>query len=38
MRDILSLFFAYAKSGLKSRFQYKLDAIVATLAVFLREA
>lgn len=38
MRDILSLFFAYARSGLKSRFQYKLDAIVATCAVFLREA
>ncbi len=38
MRDILSLFFAYAKSGLKSRFQYKVDAIVVIFAVFLREA
>ncbi|MCQ4022120.1 MULTISPECIES: ABC transporter permease [unclassified Ruminococcus] len=38
MKDILSLFFAYAKSGLKTRFQYKLDAIVTTFAVFLREA
>ncbi len=38
MKDIFSLFFAYAKSGLKTRFQYKLDSVVATLAVFLREA
>lgn len=38
MKDILSLFLAYAKSGLKARFQYKLDAMSATLAVFLREA
>lgn len=38
MKDILQLFFAYAKSGLKSRFQYTLDAIVATFAVFFREA
>lgn len=38
MRDILSLFFAYARSGLKSRFQYKVDAIVVIIAVFLREA
>ncbi len=38
MRDIVSLFLAYARSGLKSRFQYKLDAVVSTLAVFIREA
>lgn len=38
MKDIISLFFAYAKSGIKSRFQYKLDSLVATLAVFIREA
>lgn len=38
MRDIASLFFAYAKSGIKTRFQYRLDAFTATLAVFLREA
>ncbi len=38
MKDILSLFFAYAKSGLKTRFQYKLDALVASFAVFFREA
>ena len=38
MKDILSLFFAYARSGLKSRFQYKVDAIVVIFAVFLREA
>ena len=38
MKDILALFFAYARSGLKSRFQYKVDAIVVIFAVFLREA
>lgn len=38
MKDILSLFCAYARSGLKSRFQYKVDAIVVIFAVFLREA
>jgi len=38
MKDILQLFCAYAKTGLKSRFQYKLDAIAAIFAVFFREA
>lgn len=36
--EILSLFFAYAKIGLKTRWQYKLDTIVTSLAVFVREA
>ncbi len=38
MKDIISLFFAYAKTGLKTRFQYKLDSVISTIAVFLREA
>lgn len=38
MKDIFSLFFAYAKTGIKTRFQYKLDSVVSTFAVFFREA
>ena len=38
MKDILQLFFSYAHSGLKSRFQYTADAIISTMAVFFREA
>lgn len=38
MKDLLSLFFAYAKTGIKSRFQYGFDAVFAALAVFVREA
>ena len=38
MKDIVSLFFAYAKSGIKTRFQYKLDSVVSSFAVFFREA
>lgn len=38
MEDIVSLFFAYAKLGIKIRFQYKLDSVVSSFAVFFREA
>lgn len=38
MKDIISLFFAYAKTGIKTRFQYKLDSVISTFAVFFREA
>ena len=38
MKDIISLFFAYARTGLKTRFQYKLDSVISTFAVFFREA
>ena len=38
MKDIVSLFLAYAKSGIKTRFQYKLDSVVSSFAVFFREA
>nr|DAZ10707.1 MAG TPA: ABC-2 family transporter protein [Caudoviricetes sp.] len=38
MEDIVSLFFAYVKLGIKIRFQYKLDSVVSSFAVFFREA
>lgn len=38
MKDIILLFFAYARTGLKIRFQYKLDSVISTFAVFFREA
>lgn len=38
MEDIVSLFFAYAKLGIKTRFKYKLDSVVSSFAVFFREA
>lgn len=38
MKDTISLFFAYAKLGLKTRFQYKVDTIVTSFAVFFRES
>ncbi len=38
MKDLISLFFAYSRSSLKARLSYKLDAFVASLAVFIREA
>lgn len=38
MKDLLSLFAAYAKTGIKARFQYSFDAIFATFSVFFRES
>lgn len=38
MKDIVELFLAYAKSGIKSYFAYRLDAVMRTIAVFLRES
>ena len=34
MEDIVSLFFAYAKLGIKTRFQYKLDSEFRLLLCF----
>lgn len=34
MEDIVSLFFAYAKLGIKTRFQYKLDSEFRLLPCF----
>lgn len=36
--DFLSMFLYYAKVTVKSWFQYKVDAVLRSLAVFLREA
>lgn len=36
--DTLSMFLYYTKTTIKSWFQYKVDAILRSLAVFLREA
>lgn len=38
MKDLIQLFGAYAKSGIRSYFAYRLDAIMRTIAVFLRES
>lgn len=38
MFDILSLYFFYVKTTVKSWFQYKLDACLRSFAVFMREA
>ncbi len=38
MEDIVSLFFAYAKLGIKTRFQYKLDSVVSSFAVFFQRS
>ncbi|MBQ3665687.1 MAG: ABC-2 family transporter protein [Lachnospiraceae bacterium] len=36
--DLIQLFKAYAKTGIKTRFQYHLDSFLLSLAVFVREA
>lgn len=36
--DFIHLFLAYAKTGIKTRFQYHLDSLVLSFAVFFREA
>lgn len=38
MRDLIELYKAYAGTGIKSRFQYSLDALVLTIGVFFRES
>lgn len=38
MRDLFNLYKAYAKTGIKTRFQYGLDAFVLSVSVFFRES
>ncbi len=38
LQDTLTMFFYYTKMTVKAWFQYKVDAILRSLAVFLREA
>ena len=38
MRDTLTVFFNYVKMGIKAELQYKVDFIVSSIAIFLREA
>ena len=38
MRDLFDLYKAYAKNGIKSRFQYGLDACLLSISVFFRES
>lgn len=38
IRDILNMFWYYSKTSLKSRLQYKADAVLTTFAIFFREA
>ena len=37
MRDILRLSFSYFRYGIKASFQYKMNALLLTIAVFVRE-
>ncbi|MBQ3583381.1 MAG: ABC-2 family transporter protein [Lachnospiraceae bacterium] len=38
MRDLFELYKEYASAGIKTRFQYGLDAFIVTMAVFVRES
>ena len=38
IRDVLHLMGVYTKTIMKSWFQYKVDAVLRSLAVFLRES